>query len=218
MKLIFKSPREEVMRNNKFSHFCIITILGGIVFLIPLVVVVAILGKAFQFMLKIAEPVSKIIPIDNFAGFALVNVVAVLLILVICFFSGLVAESKLGKVLFTSIDNLLLLFIPGYSVMRDRMNTVLGNEEIAKELKPVIVKFDDQSQIAFEVERAEGQLVAVFIPGSPDPWSGGIAYVTADRVESLDIDRKAAIKICQKLGRGSIDAVAGKIDKVAFSV
>ena len=43
---------------------------------------------------------------------------------------------------------------------------------------PVVASFDDQSQVGFEVEGLDNGLVADFLPGSPDTWSGTVAYMT----------------------------------------
>jgi len=56
-----------------------------------------------------------------------------------------------------------------------------------KVLKPIIAKVDDQSQPAFEVERADDGTVVVYVPGAPDSRSGNVVYLTPDRVEPLNI-------------------------------
>ena len=49
------------------------TVIGGVVFLLPIIVVGMILGKAFGFMSRIAAPFAEWIPIDSVGGIALVN-------------------------------------------------------------------------------------------------------------------------------------------------
>ena len=44
------------------SHFLRITVLGGVLFLTPIVVLVFILGKAFDFSRRALKPVTAIIP------------------------------------------------------------------------------------------------------------------------------------------------------------
>lgn len=57
--------------------------LGGVVFLLPLVFITMILGKAFQLMVVVAKPVDKIIPLDSVGNVAFVNIVAAFAILLI---------------------------------------------------------------------------------------------------------------------------------------
>jgi len=67
----------------------------------------------------------------------------------------------------------------------------------------VIVKFDDNAQIAFEIERTERGNVVVYLPGSPNPWSGSVGYFEEDRVERLEMSVPDAINNIRHLGRGS---------------
>ena len=57
------------------------TVIGGVIFLIPLIIIIAILGKAFQIMMQLAEPLSTLVPIDSVADIAIVNLIAVALII-----------------------------------------------------------------------------------------------------------------------------------------
>ena len=50
----------------------------------------------------------------------------------------------------------------------------------------------------------------VYLPGAPNPWSGSVVYVTADRVERLDMSVSEAVKNIRTLGRGS-DQVAAML-------
>jgi len=72
-----------------------------------------------------------------------------------------------------------------------------------KVLKPIMVKLDDQSQLAFEVERADAGMVVAYMPEAPDPRSGNVIYITSDRVEPLNITFKAARNSLTLLGQGS---------------
>ena len=72
------------------------------------------------------------------------------------------------------------------------------------QMKPVLVRFDESMRIAFETERSEdNKMVAVFLPGSPDPWAGKVVLLDVDRVEPLNAEFGVAAATCEQLGRGS---------------
>ena len=77
-------------------------------------------------------------------------------------------------------------------------------------LKPILAKLDDQSQLAFEVERTDNGYVVVYLPGAPDTKSGNVVYLTDDRVEPLDIDFKAITSSLRKLGKGSSTVIENR--------
>ena len=164
---------------KSLRHFMGTVLIGGVLFLIPLVVVVIIFGKAFRIMKVVATPVSRLIPVDSVAGFAVVEIVTLTILMLACLLAGLLARSPWGRKLHSKLDSVLLQLIPGYAWMKGITGGV-GDEEAGALLKPVLVKFDDQSQLAFEVDRAAaapsaGPLCAdkrkSSVPGSSGPPS-----------------------------------------------
>jgi uncharacterized membrane protein len=178
------------------------TIWGGLLFLVPLTVAVVILGKLFGFMYQLATPFSEWIPLDSIGGIAIANIVTVILVLVISFVAGLVGTSVWGRQVQQSLEEKLLLIFPRYTFVKSVTGSM--SAERANELmRPVKVRFDDNLQIAFEVERNEEGLVTVFLPGSPDPWSGSVVYFEAERIEPLSADFTSVIRSLRSAGRGS---------------
>ena len=185
------------------ANFFKTTVIGGLIFLIPIVVLSVILGKALKIMMVFAEPLDKLIPIESIGGVALVNILTVLCLLAGCFFAGIAAKSKLGKTTFDMIDAKLLLFIPGYTYVKSMTSAFVDEEASGKVLKPIVAILDDQSQLAFEVERTDDGQVVVFLPGTPDPRSGNVVYLNSDRVKPLDIEFGEVTRSLRIYGRGS---------------
>jgi uncharacterized membrane protein len=183
-------------------NFIKTTIIGGLIFLVPVAIVAVVLGKAYSIMLIVAEPLDELIPIDQVGGVAFVNLLALLAIILVCFIAGIIAKSALAKKAYRSLDNLLMI-VPGYALVKGITNSFSSGEEAAKTLIPAMVKFDECTQICFEVERSPEGNVVVFLPGAPDPWSGGVVTVSSKRVERLDMSLAEATRMIQQLGRGS---------------
>ena len=81
----------------------------------------------------------------------------------------------------------------------------IRDDEAEKVLKPVLVRFDDYSQVTFEADRTVEGMVAIYLPDAPNPRSGSVSYVTADRVEPIDTSFMAVVRTYKHLGRGSAD-------------
>ena len=178
------------------------TLIGGLIFLIPLVFVVAVLGKAIQIMKSVAVPLANFIPYETLGGIALVPILIGLILFSSCLAAGMLARSTAGQKIYGKLDAALLQMIPGYAWVKG-VTGGIRDEDADEVLKPVFVRFDDQSQLAFEVDRVAGDLVVIYLPGAPDPRSGIVSYVTSDRVQSIDVDFKLVTNICKNLGRGS---------------
>jgi len=193
------------------GNFIKTTAIGGLLFLVPIVVLAVILKKAYNIMLLVAVPLDRLIPIETIGGVALSNILAVLCIFVACFLAGLLAKSKPGKATFNLIDAKLLLFFPGYSYLKSLTSSFTDERDEAKVLKPIIAKLDDQSQLAFEVEHADDGTVVVYVPGAPDSRSGNVVYLTPDRVEPLDITFVEVTKSLRQFGRGSVAWLSARV-------
>jgi len=182
-------------------NFIKTTIIGGLVFMVPIVIIVAIVGKAFRIMRTVGAPLKAYVPTSYIGGIAVANLVILLAIVLVCFIAGLMARSAVAKRMYRSLDATLLA-IPGYAFIKGVTDSMSSTDEAAKSLLPVLVRFDDNAQIAFEVERT-GNNVVVYIPGAPNPWSGSVAYFNVERVKRLDMSVPQAVKNIQRIGRGS---------------
>lgn len=185
------------------------TFIGGLVFLVPIVIVVVIVGKAFQIMMVVAKPMSDWIPVDSVGGIAMANVLALATIVLACFIFGVIARSASAKNMNRGLNNILMA-IPGYSFVKGYADSMDRSAENAKSFIPVLARFDDYSQLSFEIERTPRGNVALYLPGAPNPWSGAVVYVEANRVEKLDMSVSEAVKNIEQLGHGSSKYSEGK--------
>ena len=185
------------------------TLIGGLIFLIPMVFVVAVVGKAIQIMQSVAVPLGKLIPVESVAGIAIVPILTTLILILSCLLAGVLARSSVGQRVYKKLDTVLLQMIPGYAWVKG-MTGGIRDEDADEVLKPVLVRFDDQFQLAFEVDRAADGLVAVYLPGAPDPRAGTVSYVTSDRIQPVAAGVKAVTKVCKNLGRDSTAMLPGQ--------
>lgn len=188
------------------------TILGGIIFLVPIAMIAILLTKAYHIGMAAAGPIDRMIPFDNIGGIALVNILAIALIVLLCFICGVLARIAFVATRINSLDGLLIDLMPGYAVAKGVIGSVANQEEISALLTPVLVRFDDYSQIAFEIERNETEAV-IFLPGAPSTWSGSTVMVDLARIQKIDAPTHKTVKTMRVLGRGSLQLVAGDAEK-----
>jgi uncharacterized membrane protein len=197
------------------------TVIGGIVFLIPIVVLIAVLGKALEVTGAIASPLAARFPVETIGTFAVSHLLALVILVLICFAAGLLARTTAAQRLIEGLENRFLSKLPPYALLKAKTQSMLSPEDV-EGMTPVAVRFDDSWQIAFEIERLQGDKVALFLPGAPDPWAGTVCVVTADRVTPLDVSIPFIAKLEKRLGRGAGDALAGSTlghpDKTGIAV
>ena len=182
------------------------TVLGGIIFIVPIIIFIAIIGKAMELTSMIAVPMAQQLVVDSASDIAVVHMLAMAILIFICFAAGLVAKTPLADKLVTSLEVNILDKIPAYELLKAKTKGTL-TPEATEGLCPAITRFDDSWQLVFEMERLSDGKVVVFLPGSPDPWSGSICVVTGDRVSPLDMTVKSATDLMKRLGKGTADAL-----------
>jgi uncharacterized membrane protein len=182
------------------------TVVGGLVFLVPVVLSVYIVGKALFLAKKLTEPVSAHLPLGTVVGVAVVDLLGLVLIMVLCFVAGLLARSSFARTVVNQAEDRFLWKIPVYGMVKGVTESI--SEEATTTLKPVLARLDDASQIAFEIERLSDGRVVVFMPGAPDAWSGAVMIMTEDRVDPLSISVVTAVQNLRARGRGTGELLA----------
>lgn len=191
---------------KKSFGFLKTTAIGGLIFLLPLIVIGILVGQIAPIVLAVAKVLSNSSYIDTSdkAGVALLFALSIAIVVLMCFLAGMIARWSIGQKLSRFMEKNLIILFPRYAIYREQLKGSIGGEHNKPELIPVLVRFDDVTRIAFEAERTECSLVSIFLPGSPDPWSGNVIFMTPDRVDRLDIPFSEALGICERMGRETL--------------
>ncbi|WDF60134.1 DUF502 domain-containing protein [Flavobacterium sp. KACC 22758] len=193
------------------SIFTIIkaTFLGGILFLVPLVVLLIILEKGYGIIQKITLPLVNNLPRVHVLGIALQELIGILIIILICFAAGLLARTARAKKLIQKLEDGILSFVPGYSFMKSMNESIMGFES-KQDLKVILVPTDAGWQFAFLIEQINENNFTVFIPDAPNPWSGSVVLVEKKDIREIEITQKEALACIRKLGYGSKELLKNK--------
>lgn len=186
------------------------TFLGGILFLAPLILLLIILEKGFGIIQKITNPIVNHFPKGKVLGLAIEEIVAILIIIIICFAAGLIAKTTYAQKLILRLENGILSFVPGYSFMKKMNENIMGFES-NEDLKVILVPTDAGWQFAFLIEHIDENNVSVFIPDAPNPWSGSVCFVDKKNIKEVEISQKKALACIRKLGYGSKDLLKNKL-------
>ena len=178
------------------------TAIGGVVFLLPLVLLVVLVSKAFNIIRTVSMPVANLISAEQFAGYAVADLVAITVLLVVTLLAGTLAKSPVFDKFYKKADAILLQVFPGYSWIKG-MTGSLSDSEAEQSLKSVAVIQDDMVSIGYEVERLSDGWVAVYLPGAPDTRSGSVAYFKQDQIVPLDAGFAGVAGCLKALGSGS---------------
>lgn len=191
--------------NRGLVGFLRATIVGGVVFLMPVFLIAWVLNTGVRLALKLTKPALAVLP-DSLAHEQAIGVIMTVAVFVfLSFMAGVFARTNLGQSLFQWIENSIVGSLPQFSFVRSFADSIDGEEH--DNVDVVLVPADAGMALGFVFRPEPGPIVAVFLPGAPQWTSGSVVFARREDVVPAGIDFAEAAKILKRLGVGS-DAVA----------
>jgi uncharacterized membrane protein len=191
------------------------TLIGGFFFVVPIALILFIIDKALIFFRDLVTPIADLIPLETIGGIALSRIIALFILLLVCFMAGLFTKTTKASQFIKLIEDNILSHIPGYSLLKGMTESAAGlDSEYLKEV--VLVDIEEVWQIGFLMDKIDEELCTVFIPGAPNPMSGDVVFVKKERLKILDLPELSAMKIYKKLGLDAKSVLQGEISKSSF--
>ncbi len=91
---------------KKSFGFLKTTAIGGLIFLLPLIVIGALVGQVVPIVMTVANLLYEYIPFKTRAGIALLFALSIGIVLLMCFAAGLIARWSIGKKLSRFIEKI----------------------------------------------------------------------------------------------------------------
>ena len=182
------------------TDFLRMTLVGGLLVVLPLWVSLLLLFKAIKGALAVLQPIAKLVP----QRFVHHDVVALCLLVLICFGVGLLIRTELGKRIGDWLEQHLLGRLPGFSIIRGMIGQFAGKED-EQSFQPALVEIEEALVPAFIIEKhADGQFT-VFVSSSPTPMAGAIYILQPERVHPVDVPLRKAMVCVTKWGAGAAE-------------
>ncbi|NOQ16596.1 MAG: DUF502 domain-containing protein [Methyloprofundus sp.] len=169
----------------------------GLCVIIPLV----ILGVVFVKLAEVLEKVAQPLGLDTYFGATLVIVIAVLVILLVCFLIGLIVQKVLS---FNAFEEKVLNQIPGYKIIAT-IAKGFGNSSGTKAFPSVMVDLYGSGALVlgFIMEEHDDGLFTVFVPSSPVLTIGNVYIAKTEQLTLLDAKGQDVADCLSKWGMGS---------------
>ena len=184
------------------------TIIRGILFLIPLIVLIFILSKIYSFFHPYSVFLAEKLPFTKIGGVGVIPVISILLLVFVFFFAGIFMRSGPMQKLTHWIEQYILVYIPGYAYLKARSDSVLKSEGTIP-WKPATVVIDDNEVICFVIDETENYC-SIFLPSAPMPSTGVICAREKSMVRYLPTSINATILMIKQFGKGA----AAEIEKL----
>lgn len=196
------------MKGQTLISFFRATIVGGVLFLLPAVLIALILGYAMRMIVRIAQPLSDGLGLDQLGevgGVGAATILGILVLVVISFAAGLLARTLRGRRTSRRFEESLLGGLPHYQMLKSMVESLVQLEN-STDIKPALVSTEDGWQIGYRLETLHDGWVAVFLPQAPTPMSGNVMFFPEERIRSLDMSMVQAMTLVKRIGIGSAEA------------
>jgi uncharacterized membrane protein len=185
------------------------TIVGGFFVVLPVVLVWMIVVETIDLMVGIATTVSEFLVGKGLKAFSDPEVVAVLILVGVCFAMGLAMRTRIGTAVGRFIERLILDPVPGYKVFKTLIHSLGGLDQSSAFTPALLTDGDGTRTPVLAVEEHAGGDVTVLIPMAPTPTVGPLRVVPRSRVERLDVPLVQFMECYFHFGSGVKDMLVG---------
>ena len=177
-------------------------IITGFIFLMPVLISIAVVGKFWNMLLKGGNKVSKFIRIDTVLGSNGDAIVALILFLLLCIVAGFLVKLSVLRTMSDWLDNKLAGFVPGYTNLKKDTEVKIGKSPEEKVFETCLIQTQGYWQPAYLIEVADNANATVFIPLAPSFKTGQVLVMPAGNYKRLTIDSKTLNACLKDLGKG----------------
>jgi len=183
--------------------FLMNVLISGLLTVVPVYLAVLLVLKAMGSVLGLVRPFARLLP----DWLPAENILALLLLLVICFVVGVAVHTAAGRAVRERLEKSLFSRLPGFALIRS-LTQQLAGESQEKAWKPALVEIEDALVPGFIIEELEDGRVTVFVPSVPTPLAGAVYILDRARVHVLDVPFTHAVSTISRWGAGSSELVA----------
>jgi len=190
---------------KRLREFFKSTLVGGLLVLLPLTIFLYALVWVFNLVHKAISPLTKIILEKSTPQVIVADIVAIGLLVLICFLVGMFVRTRLGRWMYALIESRLLRKTPGYSMIKETVSQFLDKDKQSPFSSVALARiFESDTLVSVFVtdKHADGSYT-VFMPTGPNPTSGNIYHLRAENVFPVDVSVEDAMRSIISCGAGS---------------
>ena len=195
---------------SRIKRFLSTSILGGLTVILPISILIFALEWIFSLVRRAVSPLAVAIEERTFVTGWLADIMAILVVLTICFFLGVLVKTKVGGFLHHFVEHRILTIIPGYSAIREIVLQLIGKTDKKPFSQVAVVRpFDNATRMTGFVTDfcKERGFYTVFVPTGPNPTTGFIFHLPEELVEIVGIPPEKAMRSIIGCGVGSADII-----------
>ena len=196
---------------EKLKNFLKTSLLGGVVVILPVAILVSVTLWLFDLVTGLIEPLTRLLISDSQLNEKAAEILVIILIVLTCFFVGVLVRTQLGGFLYRFIETRILKLAPGYSMIKETVLQIFGSKKDSPFSSVALVQVfgNETLMTAFVTDKHEDGSFTVFVPTGPNPTSGLIYHLEGRYVHPVDIPVQDAMRSIISCGAGSAQLMQG---------
>jgi uncharacterized membrane protein len=190
---------------ERLKHFLRTSLLGGVVVILPVAILVSVTLWIFDLVTGIIQPLTRLLISDSQLNEIAAEILVIVLILMVCFFVGVLVRTRLGGFLYRFIETRILKLAPGYSMIKETVLQIFGSKKDSPFSSVAMVQVfeNDTRMTAFITDTHADGSYTVFVPTGPNPTSGLIYHLQGKYVQPVNIPVQDAMRSIISCGAGT---------------
>ncbi|MBU4344313.1 MAG: DUF502 domain-containing protein [Desulfobacteraceae bacterium] len=178
--------------------------LGGLTVILPVAILVFVFKWIFGVVARVIQPLTNLILIKSNLREIMADLLALAIIITVCFIVGVIVKTQIGRFIHTSLENSILKFAPGYSLIKETVMQFLGRKKPPFSSVALVQVFGNETMLtAFVTDEHSDGSYTVFVPTGPNPTSGNIYHLESRFVHQVDVPVEDVIRSIISCGAGS---------------
>ncbi|MBW2977333.1 DUF502 domain-containing protein [Candidatus Woesearchaeota archaeon] len=176
------------------------TIGEGIIFLLPILILVVIYKWLYGFLLSFIAPLSFLFFMNTGFGYIALTL---LIFLAICYVIGIVIKTKHGRKLL-GYANRIFTMLPGYAFLLGLVIRIFRSNASRFSSVVLVDLFGKGTLVTgFITDDCGKGRKTVFVPTGPNPTSGMIYHVKDERIHHVNVSVEDTMRTIISCGHGS---------------
>ena len=193
---------------SKLKSFIASTIIGGLLIILPIVLLFLALKWVFDTARSLTGFITANMHTLSDSERLLADTIVFLAFILLCFLVGVAIRTRLGKWIYALLEKHLLMKTPGFSIIKETVGQFLGNKKSPFSSTALVQLFGNETMVsAFVTDEHEDGRYTVFVPTGPNPTSGNIYHLPADKVHKVDAPVDEMMRSIISCGAGSSSLV-----------
>ena len=189
---------------KKIKSFLKTTMLGGVLVVLPLVILILVFKSLYEFIADKLKPITYILLETAKLQEFVASMLAIILILLFFFVVGLLVKTRLGRFSIEKLEIKIFTKLPLYKFIKETILQLVGNEKNVFKNVALVKLFGNETRVtAFITDKHDDGSFTVFVPSGPAPTAGFIYHLTRNNVQIINYPIDKAMRTIFSVGAGS---------------